>query len=97
MKKLLLLAAAAILSACTLLPTQTQQVQAACASITASVQTLTFYKDRLTESQIASVGKSLDAIYPVCGQGPEPGYDTVKLAALTALNKELSQLILEIK
>lgn len=97
MKKLIAFFVLALVSACTLLPTQTQQVQAACASITASVKTLTIYKDKLTADQATQVANSLDAIYPVCGQGPEPGYDDVKLAALTAVSVELTKLIAEVK
>lgn len=97
MKKLLITLALTFVSACTVFPTQTQQVQAACASITASVNTLTIYADRLTPDQSAGIAKSLDAIYPVCGTGVAPSYDAVQFAALTALQAELTKLLAEVK
>lgn len=97
MKKILVAVMLTLVSACSTLTTPTQRVQATCASITASVQTLTIYANRLTPEQTSTVNQSLEAVYPVCGQGPEPSYDGVKLAALQAVSAELSKLILEIQ
>lgn len=97
MKKFFLAVVLTLVSACSTLTTPTQQVQAACASITASVQTLTLYKDKLTADQVQTIENSLDAIYPVCGTGVAPTYDSVKLVALLALEAELSKIILDVK
>lgn len=97
MKTILTALTVLTLAGCSVLSTQEQQVQAACASITASVQTLTVYKDKLSASQVETVNQVLEAAYPICGQGEAPKYNDVAQAVLIPLREKLTAIITEVK
>lgn len=86
-----------VLAGCSVLSSTEQRIQAACAGITSTMQVLTFNQDRLTAGQKAAVVRALDHAYPVCGQGEAPTADKVKLAALLAVQNELTKLADEVR
>lgn len=99
LKRLTILAVSVLLTACAALGLETteQKIQAGCASITSSVQVLTVYKDRLSESQVQAVEATLNHTYPICGQGNVPTADDVALAAINAAQAELAKLADEVR
>lgn len=85
------------LAGCAALSTDTQRIQAACVGVTTAVQTLTLHVDRLSTDQIAVIEKSLDVVTPICGEGGPPTSDTITLAAIQAVQNELTQLAQEVR
>lgn len=98
MKRLIIAATAAIaMAGCAAINTDSQRIQVACAGITSAVQVLTLHKDKMTDGQIETTVRALDLATPVCGQGPEPTTDTIKLAAIEAVQMELAKLATEVR
>lgn len=98
MKRTILVAAVGLFMAgCAAINTDSQRIQVACAGITSAVQVLTLHKDKMTDGQIETTARALDLAAPVCGQGPEPTTDTIKLAAIEAVQMELAKLATEVR
>lgn len=98
MKRTLLVAAVGLfIAGCSTINTDSQRIQVACAGITSAVQVLTLHKDKMTDGQIETTVRALDLATPVCGQGPEPTTDTIKLAAIEAVQMELAKLATEVR
>lgn len=98
LKTLAVTVVALALAACSQFKSEGQKVMAACATVTASLTTLTLFQEQLTVDQKKRVVYVLDtAVTPVCGSGAEPTYDTVKLTALIAAQNELANLANKVK
>lgn len=98
MKRTILVAAVGLFMAgCAAINTDSQRIQVACAGITSAVQVLTLHKDKMTDGQIETTVRALDLSTPVCGQGPVPTTDTIKLAAIEAVQMELAKLATEVR
>lgn len=82
---------------CGTIQSDTQRIQTACVGVTTAVQTLTLHVDRLSTDQIAVIEKSLDVVTPICGEGGPPTSDTITLAAIQAVQNELTQLAQEVR
>lgn len=96
MKKILTALTLISLTACAHIQTDTQRIQASCVGITTAVQALTLNKDKLSNHQIEVIEEALDIASPICGEGPEPTADGVKVAAIQAVQQRLQDLAMEI-
>lgn len=72
-----------LLAGCQTFPSDTKQIQVACASATSSIQIATLYKDKLSATQVTRVKQAIAVTQPVCGDPDTvPTLDSVKRAAL---------------
>lgn len=89
-KTILALTLAAALSACGTLDTAEKQILAACASIAHSTEAITPHVDKLDETTLNAVNRTLATAEPICTAEGDLTYDKVKA---TALNRAASDLL----
>lgn len=92
------LALALTMVGCKTFPSDTKQIQVACASATSSIQIATLYKEKLTAAQVTGVKQAIAVTQPVCGDPDTiPTLDSVKRAALEAAVGKLFQIAMEVR
>lgn len=87
-----------LLSGCQTFDTSTKKIEAACASATSSIQIVTLYKDKLSDTQRSVAAETIGVLQPVCGDRENiPTLTSAKQAAIDSAVAKLLQLATEVR